>query len=101
MNGTTKEDYYMNPKKDYDQVTTTKLIKQSLSQIFPKTKFSVRSKSYSGGCSITASWTDGPTGSQVSPILDRFNGKGFDGMQDLSYYCGKRLYKGETVDFHS
>jgi hypothetical protein len=82
-----------------DLVTTAKLVRETLKTAFPRTKFSVRSKSYSGGCSITAHWTDGPTGKQVKTLLDRFEGKGFDGMTDCSYYCGERMYKGERVDF--
>jgi hypothetical protein len=34
-------------------------------------------------------------------ILDRFDGQGLDGMTDSTYYCGKRLYKGEEVNFQS
>lgn len=81
-------------------INLTKLIKQTLHQAFPNTKFSVRAKSYSGGCSIDARWDDGPSYLQVQPILNRFEeGKGFNGMDDSSYYCGKRTYKGEEVNF--
>jgi hypothetical protein len=78
---------------------TAKLVRSTLATAFPNTTFSVRSKRYSGGCSIDARWTDGPTGKQVTAILDRFEGKGFDGMTDMSYSCGKRTYKGEPVEF--
>jgi hypothetical protein len=85
--------------KHYSYTDTAKEIRNTLKVAFPQTKFSVRSKSYSGGSSITAFWTDGPTSKQVDAILDRFEGKGFDGMTDCSYYCGRRTYKGEQVDF--
>lgn len=78
---------------------TAKMIRETLKVAFPRTKFSVRSKSYSGGCSITAHWTDGPTSKQMAAILNRFEGKGFDGMTDCSYYCGKRTYKGQPIEF--
>ena len=78
---------------------TAKMIRETLKVAFPKTKFSVRSKSYSGGCSIHAGWTDGPTEDQVSTILNRFEGRGFDGMTDSSFYCGERTYKGKNVEF--
>lgn len=87
--------------RDIEVNEASKLIKTTLRAAFPSVKFSVRLSKYSMGCSIDAHWTDGPTGSQVNPILDRFNGKGFDGMTDMSYSCGKRTYKGESVNFHS
>lgn len=87
--------------KHVDVKETAKIIRETLKQAFPHTKFSVRLDRYSGGCSIDAHWTDGPTDKQVKRILDRFDGKGFDGMTDCSYYCGERMYKGEAVDFHS
>lgn len=80
---------------------TSKIIKRTLQAAFPDVKFSVRLDKYSGGSSIDASWTDGPTDKQVKAILDRFDGKGFDGMTDMSYDCGERMYKREKVDFHS
>lgn len=87
------------PKRDIGLADTAKIIRETLKVAFPHTKFSVRSKSYSMGCSIDARWTNGPTERQVKAILDRFEGKGFDGMTDCSYYCGERMYKGELVDF--
>ena len=87
--------------RHYDVKETAKLIREALKQAYPEVKFSVRLSRYSGGCSIDASWTDGPTAREVNDILDTFNGQGFDGMQDLSYHCGRRTFKGEQVDFHS
>ncbi len=87
--------------RDISVNETSKLIKQTLRKAFPGTKFSVRLDKYSMGCSIDASWIDGPTDSQVAPIMDRFNGKYFDGMDDSTHYVGKRIYLGEEVDFHS
>lgn len=87
--------------RDIDVNETSRIIKRTLTTAFPDVKFSVRLSKYSGGCSIDASWTDGPTDKQVKAIMDRFNGKGFDGMTDCSFYCGERMYYGEKVDFHS
>jgi hypothetical protein len=87
--------------RNYSVNETSKLIKRTLTAAFPGVKFSVRLDKYSMGCSIDASWTDGPTDKQVKAILDRFDGQGFDGMTDCSYYCGDRMFKGERVDFHS
>lgn len=89
------------PTRDIDVNETSKIIKRTLKVAFPNVKFSVRLSKYAGGHSIDAHWTDGPTDRQVKAIMDRFNGKGFDGMTDCSFYCGERMYQGERVDFHS
>jgi hypothetical protein len=78
---------------------TAQLVREALAQGFPKTKFSVRSDSYSMGCSIDVHWTDGPTQSQVEKILDAFERCGFDGMQDLKTYNPPSIYKGRTINF--
>lgn len=64
---------------------TAKLVRAALKRSFASIKFSVRSKTYSGGASIDVSWTDGPTGSQVSEIIKQFEGGRFDGMVDYAY----------------
>ena len=76
-------------------------IKQTLRSAFPDVRFSVRLSRYSGGHSIDVNWTDGPTDKQIKAILDRFDGQGFDGMTDCSFYCGERTYKGERIDLNS
>jgi len=78
---------------------TAQLVRECLAQAFPRTKFSVRSESYSMGCSIDVCWTDGPTASQVNPILNAFERCGFDGMQDLKTYNGPSIYKGRVMHF--
>ena len=71
-------------RAEYLSVTeTAKLVRAALAKHFPGVKFSVRSSSYSGGASITASWTDGPRARLVEPILHGFEGASFDGMNDL------------------
>jgi hypothetical protein len=85
--------------KTYTLTEIAKLIRAALKEAFPKTKFSVKSERYSGGNSITAYWTDGPTTSQVDPILNSFAGADFDGMTDCKMYRGDRLFKGEIVNF--
>lgn len=78
---------------------TAKLVRHALKQAFPNTTFSVRSHSYSGGSSIRVNWTDGPTWKQVNPILDAFEGSGFDGMQDLKYYLPPAELNGQSLEF--
>ena len=57
-------------------------LKTELRRAFPSVKFRVRSRSYSGGCSIDVDWTDGPTSKEVQVISDRYQECDFDGMND-------------------
>ena len=65
---------------------TAKLVRKELKKHFPKTKFSVRSNTYSMGASIDVKWKDGPTCKQVESVVSVYGGKGFDGSIDLAYY---------------
>lgn len=65
---------------------TAKLVRAALKVEFPGVKFSVRSKTYSGGASITVSWTDGPTTADVTKVTRLYEGASFDGMIDLKSY---------------
>lgn len=61
-------------------------IRTELKRAFLGVKFSVRGKSYSGGCSIDVFWTDGPTTEQVKPITDKYQHGDFNGMEDIYEY---------------
>jgi hypothetical protein len=67
-------------------VDTAKEIRKALKHNFPGVKFSVRSKSYSGGSSIRVCWTDGPKTRVVDKVVKRYEGASFDGMVDLKSY---------------
>ncbi|OKO67461.1 hypothetical protein AC629_42700 [Bradyrhizobium sp. NAS80.1] len=45
----------------------------------------MKSKTYSGGASITVGWIDGPTAKLVESVTGAYAGGGFDGMIDLAY----------------
>lgn len=79
-------------------VDTAKLIRAALKESFPNVKFSVNSKSYAGGASITIGYFDGPTSEQVKAVVGVFEGSYFDGMQD---YKGQNYANldGEEVKF--
>lgn len=47
-------------------------IRRELKKAFPNTKFSVRSSNYSGGGSVTVSWTDFPTVERVQEITKKY-----------------------------
>lgn len=63
-----------------------KLIRQELKKVFPDNKFSVTSRSYSGGNSIDISWLDGVTIEQVNNIARKYQYGHFDGMTDSYEY---------------
>jgi hypothetical protein len=65
---------------------TTQLVRRALLEVFPGTKFSVRSRVYSGGASIDVSWKDGPRRERVERLAKNYEGADFDGMQDLKTY---------------
>jgi hypothetical protein len=77
---------------------TAKLIRAALKEALPGVKFSVQSKTYSGGASITVGWVDGPNEAQVKAVAGRFEGGRFDGMTDSMSYVTSKL-NGKDVHF--
>lgn len=77
---------------------TARLVRAALKEAFPAVRFSVRSKTYSGGASINVEWTDGPCGADVKAIVGRFEGSYFDGMTDYKG-CNYNEINGEAVTF--
>jgi len=77
---------------------TAKLLRAALRETFAGVRFSVNSKTYSGGASIDIAWTDGPLVTQVEAVSKYFEGGYFDGMID---YKGSRYHTldGELVHF--
>lgn len=84
MSTATLPDFHASPKY-LSCAETAKALRLALKAAFPGTKFSVRSKTYSGGASISFDWTDGPTRSDVEAISSGFAGGGFDGSIDMAY----------------
>ncbi len=76
---------------------TARLIRKKLKAEYPDTRFGVRSKTYSGGASITVSWTDGPKYGDVNSTVGVFSGAGFDGMIDLKYHVSHWLLPDGSV----
>lgn len=81
-----------------------KIVRKVLKEKFSETKFSVRSKVYSGGSSIDVEWTDGPRESEVKDLVGHFHGASFDGMIDLksyhdSYHNGEKVHFGNDYIF--
>lgn len=63
-----------------------KLVRRALKVGFPGVKFSVTSKTYSGGSSVSVHWVDGPKTADVEAVARQYQGGGFDGSIDLKYY---------------
>lgn len=58
-------------------------IRTELKAAFPGIKFSVKTRNYAGGCSIDVEWQDGPTGSLVEAITNKYQEGHFNGMEDI------------------
>ena len=78
---------------------TAKLVRVALKAAFPAVKFSVKSKNYAGGASITVRWVDGPTTARVESVAKQFAGASFDGMTDSKDYHTSETPEGETVHY--
>lgn len=87
---------------------TAKKVRQALKEAFPDLPvkhFSVKSKSYSGGSSLSVTWEDYPHTEEVKKITSHFEGASFDGMQDLkttrAYEWKGNMYSGADFIFTS
>ena len=78
----------VDPAKYDSLIVGSKNLRRELKDAFPETKFSVRSKSFSGGDDINISWTDGPTTEAVEKISDKYQQGNFNGMEDIYEYSG-------------
>ena len=61
-------------------------LRKELKKVFPATKFKVTSKTYTGGNSVTVSYTDGPTYNDVNKVASKYQAGSFDGMTDMYTY---------------
>jgi hypothetical protein len=61
-------------------------LRVELAKAFPGVKFSVKSKSYTGGCSIDVYWADGPITKDVEKIAGKYEQGHFNAMEDLYEY---------------
>lgn len=73
-------------------VLAAKNIRTELKRAFPGVKFSITSKSYSGGNSVDIHWTDGPTSKEVEAITSKYQQGSFDGMTDSYDYDSDRCW---------
>ncbi|GBQ47895.1 LPD29 domain-containing protein [Komagataeibacter europaeus] len=80
---------------------TARLLRKRLKKAFPATRFSVRSKSYSTGGSISVSWMDGPAVTLVEPLVKSYQAGRFDGSIDLAVYAKHWLLPDGSVQVAS
>lgn len=76
LDGTTKSSYALAAAN----------IRRELKVAFPGVKFSVRSRSFSGGDSVDIDWNGGPTDAEVQEIARKYQCGDFDAMEDLYRY---------------
>ena len=77
-------------KKLSEQAQAAKLIRKELKQAFPGIKFTVTSKGYSGGDSVSIGWDNGPTYDAVCKVVRKYEYGSFDGMTDSYNYDNVR-----------
>ncbi len=87
-------------EKHYSLTETASLIRKALKESFPDTKFSVTTKRYTGGSSISIFYANGPLTKDVTAIARLFEGAGFDGMTDSTYFNKACSFHGELVTFN-
>ena len=70
---------------------SSRLLKRTLTEAFPGTKFRIRLSRGTGYGNCYVDWTDGPLTREVEAITAGFSGKGFDAMTDCSTYNTTRI----------
>jgi hypothetical protein len=88
-----------------DATQTAKKIRLALKHFFPDCKFSVTTSKYSGGCSVSIGYTDGPASALVEQVTNAFTRTTFDGMTDsMDYeaysYDGQRFMGADFINVH-
>jgi len=85
------ENHYKNYKEHTMKKTTEhaqvgQLIRKELKQAYPLIKFSVTSRSFAGGDSVSIRWEDGPTSRAVEKITCEYVAGDFNAMEDIYEY---------------
>ena len=69
-----------------EHATAAQKIRKELKTNFPKIKFSVTSKIYTGGSSIHIDYNNGVPSSEIEKITNKYEYGHFNGMEDLYEY---------------
>lgn len=78
------------PREKSTQAQAASMIRGELKALFPKTKFRIRSSSFSMGDSVDVDWIDGPTTKQVDNVIGKYQYGHFNGMEDIYEYSNSR-----------
>ena len=65
---------------------TAKAIRKELKEQFPNTKFSVKTRNFSGGNAVDVDWIDGQTSDEVDAVVKKYQYGNFNGMIDMYEY---------------
>ncbi|MCC6373962.1 MAG: hypothetical protein IT465_04000, partial [Moraxellaceae bacterium] len=90
---------YKNPEINLEPKESAKLLKKTLTKLFPDTKFSVTMARGTAYGSAYVSWVDGASYNLVGTIAQHFRGSGFDGMTDSSHSLYALNEDGKVVDY--
>jgi hypothetical protein len=90
---------YKNPEIRLEPKEGAKLLKQTLTKLFPNTKFKVNMSRGTAYGSVSVSWVDGASYDLVDVIARHFKGSGFDGMSDSSYSLYALNEDGKVIDY--
>lgn len=75
------------PTRERDAlITAARNLRAQLKARWPGVKFTVTTKRYTGGSSLSVRWIDGPAVSLVDAIADRYQAGRFDGQTDCYDY---------------
>ncbi len=70
---------------------SARAMRRALKAAFPGIRFGVTMSRGTAWGNYSVAWTDGPSEAAVEAVTDPFEGKGFDGMTDSTYYLDKPL----------
>lgn len=90
---------YKNPEINLEPKESAKLLKKTLTKLFPDTKFSVNMSRGTAYGSVSVSWVDGASYDLVNVIAQHFRGKGFDGSTDSTHYLNAINEDGKIVNY--
>ncbi|HQZ59514.1 MAG TPA: hypothetical protein PLQ39_07475, partial [Acinetobacter sp.] len=90
---------YKNPEINLEPKESAKLLKKTLTKLFPDTKFSVSMSRGTAYGSVSVSWVDGASYDLVNVIAQHFRGKGFDGSSDSTHYLNAINEDGKIVSY--
>ena len=63
---------------------TAKIVRKALRAAFPGVRFSVRTRTFSGGAALDVHWRDGPETGAVRAVTEPYEGGYVDGSTDLA-----------------